>query len=469
MKNPVIVLSAVVVLTTSSFAGALHVGFGRVDITPPTGAFMPGYYSARYAEGADTPLCAECLAFSNGTTRALAFSLDNLHATNRDIAAMRKALLAATGIPAERLFIASTHIHTGAATDTSYYAEIEQAEGQRICDLYGQFLAARVVDAARMALADLAPTTAAVGRAKCPGLSFIRRYRMKDGSVETNPRVPENIDHALGEADDVLQVVRFRRTGAPDIAMVNFQTHPDTVGGLRYNADWPGVLRRTFERALEDGTHCFFLNGAQGDANHFCFHHPSAGRQELMKQKQSQMHLHMGHALAGAALGIWDECIPVSTEGGIRGAITTARIPSNRPTADEIRYIRLYDAGRASEIPLGNMELTTLVDPNSRARRLMNGPDHFDMPITSLAVSDAIALAGFPGEPFTAIGQQIKAGSPFKVTFVACLTNGSFGYIPSSAAYAEGGYEVLSSKFAAPAGGLVVDTQLEQLKRLANR
>ena len=49
---------------------------------------------------------------------------------------------------------------------------------------------------------------------------------------------------------------------------------------------------------------------------------------------------------------------------------------------------------------------------------------------------------------------------------VTCLTNGSEGYIPSTKAHSEGGYEGLSSRYAASTGDLLVDAQVGQLKAL---
>ena len=71
-----------------------------------------------------------------------------------------------------------------------------------------------------------------------------------------------------------------------------------------------------------------------------------------------------------------------------------------------------------------------------------------------------------PCEPFVDIGRAIKAQSPFGTTLITCLTNGSEGYIPSTKAHSEGGYEGLSSRFAAPTGDKLVAAQVEQLKKL---
>ena len=144
-------------------------------------------------------------------------------------------------------------------------------------------------------------------------------------------------------------------------------------------------------------------------------------------------------------------------------------MPANVPTADEIKWVEMFDAGRKKEIPLGNMEILTLTSKNSRVRKLKDGPDHFDILVSSVVIGDSVAFAGLPCEPFVDIGRDIKAQSPFRMTVVTCLTNGSEGYIPSTKAHAEGGYEGLSSRFAAPTGDRLVAAQVEQLKELCGR
>ena len=142
---------------------------------------------------------------------------------------------------------------------------------------------------------------------------------------------------------------------------------------------------------------------------------------------------------------------------------------TNMPTADEIKWVDLFDAGRKDEIPLKGMELTTLTSRRSRVRMFRNGPDHLDILISSVAIGDSLAFAGVPCEPFVDIGRDIKAGSPFRATLVSCLVNGSEGYIPSTKAHHEGGYEGLSSRFKAETGDRMAAAQVEQLKRLAGK
>ena len=56
-------------------------GFARVDITPPLGIQMVGYFHKIYdrrADGIMDPLHAECVAVSDSVSTALIYRVDNL-------------------------------------------------------------------------------------------------------------------------------------------------------------------------------------------------------------------------------------------------------------------------------------------------------------------------------------------------------------------------------------------------------
>jgi hypothetical protein len=162
---------------------------------------------------------------------------------------------------------------------------------------------------------------------------------------------------------------------------------------------------------------------------------------------------------------IWDVCEEVPA-GKVNGIVAPTSMPANIPTADEIKWVKMFDEGRKSEIPLSGMEIKTLTSPGSRVRKLMNGPDKFDILVSNLSIGDAIAFSGMPCEPFVDLGRDVKSQSPFRMTIATSLTNGSEGYIPSTKAHHEGGYEGLSSRYAAPTGDKLVAAQLKQLKSL---
>ena len=175
-------------ITAACTAFILHAefkaGFARVDATPPLGIPMVGYFSKRNATAILDPLCVECVAVSDGESTALIYSVDDLHLTNPFFSRAFPAITAATGVPRDRIFVHSTHTHTGPADWPRQ--SFSEEEKQLVTD-YADMRMTRLADAGRMAIADLAPSKIAVASSVCEKISFIRRYRMKDGSVRTNP------------------------------------------------------------------------------------------------------------------------------------------------------------------------------------------------------------------------------------------------------------------------------------------
>ncbi len=58
-----------------------------------------------------------------------------------------------------------------------------------------------------------------------------------------------------------------------------------------------------------------------------------------------------------------------------------------------------------------------------------------------LAIGD-IALIGYPNEVFFETGQAVQEQSPFAITLPVTHVGGWAGYVPTAAAYPDGGYEV---------------------------
>jgi len=54
---------------------------------------------------------------------------------------------------------------------------------------YMRFVWHKIADAAQFALDDLKPAKMGFGIGEAPNVAFVRRFRMKDGSIRTNPGV----------------------------------------------------------------------------------------------------------------------------------------------------------------------------------------------------------------------------------------------------------------------------------------
>ena len=434
-------------------------GFNRIDITPPLGTPISGYYSRRIADGVLDPLHARCLALSDGESQALVYAVDNLQIPDAVTGEIKAEITRKTGIPAEAIFIACSHTHTGpsAAPSGSVNTLPEDVETIRFSN---RILASRCADAGVRALEDLAPAKILLGRGEAKGISFIRRFRMKDGTTRTNPGVnnPE-VECALGEPDEQVQLVRFVREGKKEIALLNFQCHPDVISGTKFSADWPGLACTYLEDAMGKGIEALLINGAQGDTNHI---HPKIAPGEIVP-KRYEMSKHMARTIVGAALAAWGTCAPAPS-GKVRAAMPAVKVFTNKGKPEDIplaeKYVNLHKSGRAREIPGVGMERTANTAGAYRILELKDAPAETDLRVSVVTVGTTLAFGGFPGEPFTWMGTELKAKSPFAMTIPACTVNGSRGYFPVKSAYGPGGYENATSRFKSGTAERLVDAAL---------
>lgn len=442
----------------------LQAGFSRVDVTPMLGIGMAGYYVPRNADGILDPLQINALALACGDEHVVLMSIDHCGIVKEVLSPMIDHVCEVTGLPREAVYIHSTHTHTGPFLN---YAPTDPLEIE-----YAQLVTRKFSDAAKLALDDLKPAKMGYGIGNAPNIAFVRRFRMKDGSVRTNPGMDNpDILHPIGDVDERVGVLRFDRED-DSLVLVNFGNHPDVVGGTKISADWPGFVRSTVEAAL-DNTRCIFFNGAQGDVNHVNVH-PRGGYLNDMfldfdDVARGYKHArYMGRVVAGGVLQTYDKVNYVDVNR-IRFAQSFIDVPSNLPKPEDLpeakRIHALHNAGRDAELPYTGMMLTTVVADAARKVRLENGPASFRMPLSAIAIGP-VAMFGIPGEPFTGVGRALKEAEGFALVLPTCNTNAKEGYFPMLECYEEGGYEAGSSNFKAGVAELIIQSGLELLHTL---
>ena len=445
---------------------SLKAGFSRVNITPPMGIDLGGYYIKREADHVLDELYAVAAAVSSGDNTVVLLGLDAIYISKDGTQKIRDYVSEELSLPPESIFIGCSHPHT---------APIFQYDpkSEAIREYFNRTKLA-VRDAAKLAISDLKDAKVGYGIGKAPRIAFSRRFRMKDGTVRTNPGVKNpDILEAIGEIDERVSVVRFNRGDMDDIVLINFACHPDTIGGTGISADWPGFAKKTVEAAIP-GSKCIFFNGSQGDVNHVNVF-PRPGEENGLHKDfddvdRGYSHArHMGNVVAGAVLQVFEK-VKWCDNSDIKIGKTTVNVPANRPAPDEIplatKYSALHSEGRDDEIPFKGMQLTTVLANSARILRLKDGPDFFEIPVTALAIGE-IALVGIPGEPFSSVGIAIKAiESRFGIIIPCALTGGMFGYFPNTEAYNEGGYETATSNYKSGVAEVLTDEISKLIKTL---
>ena len=443
----------------------LYAGFARANITPPMGIDIAGYYKVRKADGVLDDLEVNALALRVEDKTVLLMTIDHCGIVRAILDKYKAAISEKTGVPTDAIFIHSTHTHT-APTLLPDSTDVLVKE-------YEVTVGRKSVDAATFAIEDLKPAKMGYGVSQAPDIAFIRRFRMKDGSIKTNPGVNNpDIVAPIGDVDERVNVLRFEREGGTTIVLANFGDHPDTVGGCKISGDWPSLTRRIFEKAI-DNTNCIFFNGAQGDVNHVKVN-PTAGDFNDMFNdfdgcSRGYGHAkHMAQVVVGAIMQIYSKVNYVDVDE-IKYIQKEYQIPSNKPDPKDLplahKYNDLHNAGKDDEIPFEAMMLTTVVAEAARMVRLENAPDTFPLLFSAIKLGN-VAFFGIPGEPFTGVGRGVKLAEGYDMVLPCCLTNGSEGYYPMKDAYDEGGYEARSSNFKSGVAERIIDAGLEMLADL---
>lgn len=444
----------------------IKTGFARLCITPPLGEPISGYYEARFTKGVLDHLYVTAVAFDDGKRKAVFLGTDLIMLTTEQCAGFRKTVADFCGIPVEGVFLFCSHTHTGPMIGKDFASDLHGSKE------YEAFMVTQLRDAAKYAMEDLKETTVSIAKSEAKNVSYIRRFRMKDGSVRTNPGVGrDDILEPLGTPNETVSLVRLDREGGDDIFIVSFGVHPDCVGGELISADYPGFVRETLEKAL-DGVKCLFLTGLQGDVNHVN-PQPTEGQKKgtiIDFDSVPRGHAHakyMGRAIAGAVLQVCDKAEPVQAdEIAYAGCTVTLLANAEHEKYDQaLEIVRLHESGRDAELPYDEMELTTVVAEAIRIVELKDGPKSFDFDLSAFRLGD-VAFAGFPGEPFVEIGRRVEKASPFAMTVNCCLTNGGDSYFPTSQAYDEGGYEARSSRLKKGSDETLIDSVVGLLKTL---
>ena len=434
----------------------LKAGFARIDVTPPLGTTLAGYYETRYAAGILDPLLATAIAFDNGENRIIVMSIDIIGFNQKLMNRVRTAVAEAVSTDPKAVFVACTHTHLGPCTADAF--------GKEHNPEYVDWFVKKLADVAVLAVQDLAPAKLSYTRGEVKDVAFIRRYRMKDGSSRTNPGwLNPDVDHPIGTPDENSSLLIIKRENAPEIGIVNFQVHPDVIGGCTISADYPKFVRDTYETLIPN-SRCMYINGAQGDTNHV-----DIRLDETKCRRGYGRSKYMGRKIAMSVVANYELAEPLEGEKIAFGQKSyLAKV--NKGTAEELEASKavmvVYEAEGVDAItPFPGR---TKAETRTIAKRMVavdKFPDEKELYLTAVSVGNVV-FAGFPGEPFTDIGRGVKENSKFTLTIPACCANGYEGYYPMKSAFDEGGYEALNARYRGGTAEKLIEVSTELINSL---
>ena len=417
-------------------ADDLKAGAFAIDVTPTQfPVSVNGNFGDKQVSTVNDPLHARCLVLDNGTTK-LAIAVVDSCMIPREIMDAAKALAEKkTGIPAANILISATHTHTAVTVAGVFQSEPEKA--------YITFLTRKIADGIETAHKNRVPAKLAWGVAEEPNQVFNRRWKMKPGvknldpfggdtdRVKMNPpRMSADLLEPAGPTDPRVTVLSVRTADDKPLALfANYSLH--YVGDLpALSADYFGVFADSVAAKLKAGEGFVgaLSNGTSGDVNNINF------KAEAQKTKPGDRCRLVADAVATAAVKALEKAEHRATVS-LKSVTKEIELGVRKPTAAEVKR-----AEGISEKAKGR-ELKGADEVYARETVLMaKYPDTVKAQLQVLVVGET-AIVAIPCEVFTEIGLAIKKTSPFKTTAVVSLANGYFGYLPTPAHHALGGYE----------------------------
>ncbi|MCC7491913.1 MAG: hypothetical protein IT204_06180 [Fimbriimonadaceae bacterium] len=412
----------------------LYAGWARVDLTPPLGSPLRGYFSTRLARAVHDPLQAKALYLQDGPEALAVVALDLCAGDPQLTAAARAAVAAAGDVPPERLVLHATHTHLG-----PYAAH------------HLEPLTAAVARAVALARRRAEPVRARGGHGREEGLSFCRRYEMADGSIRTNPGVRNpQIVRPTAPIDPTVTALELQHASGERLVILNFALHCDTIGGSRISADYPHFVAQRLLASHGPGTELLFLQGCCGDINHIDVTRADQPRGFAMARQ-------IGAVLAGEV----DRILARSRRcelAPLRVARRLVPFAVTPPDAAEVAAAREW---------LANAPAGTLPQTVAAHRTLLLAARAPEIAAeVFVAGCGEVALVALPGELFSAFGRQLREASPAPVTLVAELCHDDLKYLPTTAAAAGGAYENWNSLLPSGAGERLTAEATELLRAL---
>ena len=414
----------------------LSAGFSKVSISPPIGAPLAGFAAREgFCEGVHDDLFARALVVENNGKVVAFVSLDVLAVSSEFANSVRTRIEQRTGIGRDAIMIASTHTHAGPVTvktffnpegtlDADYMDSLAQAIEESVAEAWDKRFSARL----------------GVGSGYVTGIGVNRR---------TPDKKPVDEEIGIIKVEDA--------NGQTRAALINYACHPTVLGSnnLLATGDFPYFTIEKIEQAIGADGFAMFVNGTQGNIS---MGHSSelSAIGVITPGRTFERAAELGYKLAEATLealsGIQTK---ENCELGAASSLVNFPLkdfPKIEETARNFReaekeLARVSQSEAATEVLMkAKSQLLYASITNFYARETAHLDGHLPIELQAFRIGDAVFLA-VPAEVFVEIGLELKRRVTHK-TYIVGIANGYIAYFPTESAYADGGYEVVSSKIA---------------------
>ncbi len=481
----------------------MKIGWAQADITPSRPIIMEGQMYMRVSQYVHDPLTATALALDNGEEQAVFVSGDMtmypLHASER----LKKGL-EERGIPYEKVSFGVTHTHNSSSFyndsmremnemvyDPAILPEFDLPEDMLCKEEAETFFTERMVDL----------IAEAWEKRKSGGISFAHEYAAvafnrrpqfaeKNGleTVMYGDCSEENFVRFEGGADTSVELMYTWDEDRNITGVICNVPCPSQVYELHcfLSADYWGPARSLIREKLGRNIYVLPMCGAAGDlAPIDLVWYSKTNKQALLDWGGQTKEVFRNFDMTEICQSIGDRISEAVLRGYrtaknyiderpvFRHEIVAMKLPIRTVTEEEYREaekeIKDIHQRFSKENPMTMADLVKAFEPQGVVLRYRQQKEDeaytFDSHILRLGNA---AFATNPFELFHEYGQRIKARSKAGQVFIAQLSNGTGGYLPTQAAVDGGSYSSKpASTMCGPEGGdkLVKET-LDCMERL---
>lgn len=421
----------------------MRLGCSEIEITPNLPINLGGYGGrTQPGNGVATKLLARGFTFEHEGLRGGLITADILMLNSAQVEKIRERASSLTGIPMENIVISCTHTHSGPSPFS------KPGLGNPPDETYINWLLKALAGTLPLAGDNMEPVQMGWDSAQVSGVSANRRDPDQD-------------------VDRELTVLGFARAdGSLKALLMNFPCHPTVLGAgnLKVSSEYPGAATSVVAK-LFPGTVVAFINGACGDIS-----------TRFVRRVQAQAEVQrLGTVLGARAAAMAAGLEFADAEFSVARQIVKVDLKPLLPEAELDKEIaqwqqRLEDL-KLQDAPAAQVRIAQTGWEGARMQKLSaQVRDDMDADAElSIWQLGPVGLVSIPGELFSALGQRIKAESPFAANVIAGYSNGHLGYIPTRQAYEQGGYEPLSSPLAPGFGEKLAAAAVGGLKNIIEK
>jgi hypothetical protein len=321
---------------------------------------------------------------------------------------------------------------------------------------YPALLTDQLVKVIAAAQVNLAPAELSAGITKQEGLTFNRRYWMKNGKVAFNPgRLNPDIVRPAGPTDTEVGILQARQAGAnqPFAGLTTFALHSDTVGSTEFSADYEFYLQEKLRQAYGPDFVSLFGAGTCGDLNHIDVN----SAEDIKGFARAE---HIGTTLGQAVLSAAPRLSPISHPSlAVRSKTLPIALQDFTPQQLADARSLIDKLGDPNTAFMTKVVAVKILDLASR-------PHISPMEVQVFRFDSETAIVCLPCEIFVELGLAIKHASPFPKTIVISICNDRPSYVPTRKAFAEGSYEITNARVKPGTGEKLVKTAVALLNQL---